>query len=395
MNNVLTPRIIVEGPNGVGKSSVCRMLSDRLGIQMHSPFATRRDIYELWFKDPRKALEMSVETLKNMPSSGVFDRFHLTPQTMVNHPLTFLPIMSENDITVCLDADLDTLRKRLMMKGSPEDVDAEGFYRPHYARLANDWNAMFLSTDNLSVEDICALVSERLQAVLDSKSYLMKEGRSKAIYRQGNKVTVVLKPTLDSYTHGKSQVLPGTDILRNRFFEKAVRVLQSANIPVIGYSREGLSSYSCEYCYSIPFECIVKTRATGTTLVDSPGLFYPDMPFLYPVVRFDYRTSPRDIPAPRSYILNYGMDPNILEEYAIKAFSALELWLKNSGYELVDICFVFGFSSDGKVKIISEISPDGMRVRRMGKSFDKDLFREGAPGDEIIRAWTRLIDDLE
>jgi len=394
LNKTINSRIILEGPNGVGKTSVAKLLSEKLKTKLYSPFSNRIDIYELWFKEPKKALDLSIDILKRMPKRGIFDRFHLTPQTMINHPLLFLPLVSDIDVTVLLDANIETLKKRLIMKGIPDDVDSEGYYRPHYIRLADSWNAIYINTDKKSIEEISDLILERYSKVINSEKHLIKEGKSKKIYRHGERLIITLKPSLDSYTHDRSQIIVGTDCLRNLFFEKAIKILQLNKIPVIDYHKEGIATYSCEYCYTVPFECIVKRRATGTTLTDCPGLFYPNMPFLYPVIRFDYRTEPRDIPIPKDYLENFGIHPKIIEDIAYNAFITLERWLTSSGYELFDICFVFGFSKDGNIKIISEISPDGMRVRKMGESYDKDLFRKGATSDEIIRKWTKLIDDL-
>lgn len=387
-------KIIIEGPNAVGKSTISKELSKKLPYSVNAPFANRRDLYDLWFRDPKKALDLSIEILSGFPSYGIFDRYHLTPQTMMNHPLLFLEYINDEDIIVSLDADVPTLKARQKMKATKEDVDPDLFYKPHYARLSESWNALYIDSTHLTVDEVVEKILFRYDNIINNNKFLVKEGRSKKIWRNGSKFLVELKPSLDSYTHGKSNNIIGTEVLRNQFFEKAIKVLGREGVPVLTYQKEGAASYSCECCYSLPFEFIVKMRAVGTTLIDCPGLFYPDMPFPSPVVRFDYRTDPRDMPVPSGYLLNFGLDPSEMAGIAEKAALVLSEWLLGAGYELIDICFVFGFSKDKRVKIISEISPDCMRVKRNGKSYDKDLFRQGASDECIKNAWEKIIEDL-
>ena len=387
-------KIIIEGPNAVGKSTISKELAKRISYKVNAPFSNRRDLYDLWFSDPKKALEISIDILSNYPSYGIFDRYHLTPQTMMNHPLLFLKYINNEDIIVSLDAETSTLKARQNMKTIKEDVDPDLFYKPHYARLSESWNALYIDSTHLSINDVVNKILLRYNNIINNNTFLVKEGRSKRIWRKGNKFVIELKPSLDSYTHGKSNNIIGTEVLRNQFFEKAIKVLSREGVPVLNYQTEGIASYSCEYCYSLPFEFIVKMRAVGTTLIDCPGLFYPNMPFPTPVVRFDYRTDPRDMPVPSGYLLNFGLDPTEMAGIAEKAVLVLSKWLSDAGYELIDICFIFGFSKDEKIKIISEISPDCMRVKRDGKSYDKDLFRQGASDECIKNAWKKIIKDL-
>lgn len=387
-------RVLIEGPNCVGKTTIAKTISQELNLNFYEPFKNQCELYKLWFSNPIKALNESIELLADMPRRGVFDRFHLTPQTMINHPLQFLPLISPNDVTFLLNASSDVLKHREKLRGEPEEVDPEHFYKPHYERLGSSWNACCVDTSDLDIESVCELIINRIRDEKNNKKILINEGRSKLIYRVGDKLLVQLKPSLHSFTYEKKENIPGTEVLRNIFYEKAIKILKQNDLPVIDYQKSSKSSYTCEYCYSLPFEFIVKMRAVGTTLVDCPGLFYPNMPFPQPVVRFDFRCEPRDIAVPAGYLDNFGLDSILLGGMIKKAALVLDEWFKEANYELVDICFVLGYSRSGQLKIISEISPDCMRVRKDNKSYDKDLFRFGESSSMILDSWAQLIEDL-
>jgi phosphoribosylaminoimidazole-succinocarboxamide synthase len=58
-----------------------------------------------------------------------------------------------------------------------------------------------------------------------------------------------------------------------------------------------------------------------------------------------------------------------------------------------DFCLIFGQKADGGLTVISEISQDCMRLRHQdGSPLDKDLFRSGIEGDEIVNQWSRVLD---
>ena len=390
----LKSRIIVEGPNCVGKTTITKELAQRFKSELYAPFSGRDDLYDLWFSDPIEATEICLDILSTLPDVGVFDRYHLTPQTMVNNPLAFVNLISDNDLIVSLDAENETLKTRMLKKGQPETVDKVGYYRPHYNRLADNWNTMLIKVDNLTVDEIINMIVNRYSQLVNGERFKVKEGRSKKVFRQSNNLIIELKPSLDSLTYRKSTNTPGTEVLRISIHEKFVEVLKSNKVEVIDFTRLGNSSYTCEYFYSTPFEVIVKNRAVGTTIVDCPGLFTTNMPFSSPIVRFDYRCEPKDIAIPTDYVRNYGIDAAFIKSNSLQAFEALYDKLKSKGYELIDLCFVYGFNRKGELKIISEISPDGMRIRKDGESFDKDLFRNGFDDKKIISNWTKLLHDL-
>ena len=62
------------------------------------------------------------------------------------------------------------------------------------------------------------------------------------------------------------------------------------------------------------------------------------------------------------------------------------------GLTLVDFKLEFGYDSEHNLLLADELSPDGMRLWKEGKSFDKDLFRKGE-GD-IVDAYKEILEKL-
>jgi len=63
------------------------------------------------------------------------------------------------------------------------------------------------------------------------------------------------------------------------------------------------------------------------------------------------------------------------------------------GLTLVDFKLEFGYDSEQNLLLADELSPDGMRLWKEGKSFDKDLFRKGE-GD-IVEAYEHILTQLQ
>jgi len=218
-------------------------------------------------------------------------------------------------------------------------------------------------------------------------------GRSKALYiLGGGRCFVRMKPTLDSFTRDRHEVLPGTEKLRLDFYELAAAELERGGVRTAFVERVDEASYIARLCTVPPFETVVKGFAVGSTLRKYPGLFPEMHRFDPPVVKFDYRVEPEDQPIGDDYLKAAGLDPDLFRRRARCAFDVLCAWL--SPLVLVDICFVFGFVGDDRDPVlVSEVSPDCMRLRDdRGRSYDKDLFRRGAGGPEIVRAWRGLVE---
>ncbi|TGV01549.1 phosphoribosylaminoimidazolesuccinocarboxamide synthase [Flavivirga rizhaonensis] len=221
------------------------------------------------------------------------------------------------------------------------------------------------------------------------------KGKSKYLYNYDNDHYIAqLIPSLSSFTYDRYEMVEKTQDLRLDFYEMAVALLNKHDVPTAFVKRLDTDKYLTRKCTSPPFEVIVKNYAVGSTQRKYPGLFPDNHKFSTPIVKFDYRIDPEDIPISADYLKVYGEDPDLLKKLALKTNDILCEWL--SPNVLVDFCLIFGTNNDGEVCITSEISPDCMRLKSEdGSSLDKDLFRQGKSHEEIIDTWTQLIVDIK
>lgn len=219
-------------------------------------------------------------------------------------------------------------------------------------------------------------------------------GRSKNVYKlPGHRCFVRMIPSLSSFTFAREEMIPGTDKLRLDFYEKAAARLVAGNVPCAFQRRVDETSYIAMLCPSPPIEVIVKNVSAGSTLRKYPGLFPEGHRFAAPVVKFDYRTDPEDQPIADDYVRELNYDVRRLKKIALRVNEILCSWL--SPCDLWDFCIVIGVDPNNEYRVISEISPDCMRLKdAAGNSLDKDLFRAGAGPAEIISAWSALVDSL-
>ncbi|WP_198048305.1 phosphoribosylaminoimidazolesuccinocarboxamide synthase [Saccharomonospora iraqiensis] len=220
------------------------------------------------------------------------------------------------------------------------------------------------------------------------------EGRSKKLWMVDERTCLVrLVESLSSFTFNRHDILPGTGRLRLDFHELASRRLTESGVACSFIRRLDATAYLSRFRDTPPFEVIVKNRAVGSTTRKYPGLFGENESLPAPVVKFDYRCDPEDQPIADDYLRVLGLPVDEMRRIALKVNTTLTEWL--APHQLWDFCLIFGIDESGNPEIISEISPDCMRLRSTeGRPLDKDLFRHGYSDAEIIETWEGLVAGL-
>ncbi|MFA6462304.1 MAG: phosphoribosylaminoimidazolesuccinocarboxamide synthase [Candidatus Woesearchaeota archaeon] len=289
------------------------------------------------------------------------------------------------------------------------------------------------STFSQISEQVVQSVYEHLSLV--DLEHPIIEGESKKVFASSKlasrKIALVeLKPTLYSFTHNRYGSVEGTDLVRmdfwnlfgtwlntyscnNYFFPQTSSGdnLTDHLLPNVPFLSNFLGRVDYQdrkfavinfFDHLPPIEVIWKQYLVGTMKHNLKGVNLARTRYGGPIeyegkfpkdfIRFDWRNSlpDKDECIPEGFA-DFYIDTNNARIVALAASRALNTFLGCRGYELVDLCY---FMSEGGNQICSEVTPDGMRIRKNGNSFDKDLWRRGKDGDTLLRTWRELYQDL-
>ena len=150
---------------------------------------------------------------------------------------------------------------------------------------------------------------------------------------------------------------------------------------------------SCKKVDIIPIEVVVRNIATGsivrqTTLEEGRIINWP-------LVEFYLKDDEKDDPLLTEDRMNLMGDypTRRMIQIAREVNAVLQNIFRKINLTLVDFKLEFGYDSEHNLLLADELSPDGMRLWREGKSFDKDLFRK-EKGD-IVEAYQYILSELE
>ena len=150
---------------------------------------------------------------------------------------------------------------------------------------------------------------------------------------------------------------------------------------------------TCKKVDIIPIEVVVRNIATGsivrqTTLEEGRIINWP-------LVEFYLKDDEKDDPLlTEDRIRLMGDYPTRSMTYIAREVNAiLQGIFREINLTLVDFKLEFGYDSNKNLLLADELSPDGMRLWKDGKSFDKDLFRK-EEGD-LLSAYKYILEELK
>ena len=150
---------------------------------------------------------------------------------------------------------------------------------------------------------------------------------------------------------------------------------------------------SCKKVDIIPIEVVVRNVATGSivrqTTLEEGRLFN------WPLVEYYLKDDEKDDPLLTEDRIRLMGDYPLrdMEQTAREVNGIMSKIFREIGLTLVDFKLEFGYDSEQNLLLADELSPDGMRLWKEGKSFDKDLFRKGK-GD-IVEAYKEILKNLK
>ena len=150
---------------------------------------------------------------------------------------------------------------------------------------------------------------------------------------------------------------------------------------------------SCKRVDIIPIEVVVRNVAAGSivrqTTIEEGKIF--DEPLVEYFLKDDDKDDPL-LTQDRINLMGYGNQIRTLSFNARAINAILKGIFEEIGLTLVDFKLEFGYDSRQNLLLADELSPDGMRLWKEGKSFDKDLFRKGK-GD-IVESYKYILTEL-
>jgi len=151
----------------------------------------------------------------------------------------------------------------------------------------------------------------------------------------------------------------------------------------------------CKKVDIVPIEVVVRNIASGSIVRQTT--IEEGTVFTTPLIEFYLKDDDKDDPlltTDRIIKMGHNMeDVGEMEIMAREVNTLLQDVFEGIGLTLVDFKLEFGYDSNKNLLLADELSPDGMRLWKDGKSFDKDLFRK-EEGD-MIGAYKYILQQLK
>jgi phosphoribosylaminoimidazole-succinocarboxamide synthase len=207
----------------------------------------------------------------------------------------------------------------------------------------------------------------------------------KVIIQYEDKVTAGNGRKVD-FPEGKGEVCCEISSL---LFQK----LEKYNIRTHYVSMPTHKAMCCKRVDIIPIEVVVRNVAAGSivrqTTLEEGRIFN------WPLVEYYLKDDEKDDPLLTEDRIRLMGDYPLrdLEQIAREVNAILSKTFREIGLTLVDFKLEFGYDANKDILLADELSPDGMRLWKDGKSFDKDLFRK-EEGD-IVEAYKYILSQLK
>tara|TARA_Y100000592_G_C5403248_1_gene284265 strand:- start:31 stop:732 length:702 start_codon:yes stop_codon:yes gene_type:complete len=170
--------------------------------------------------------------------------------------------------------------------------------------------------------------------------------------------------------------------------------LSKEGIPTHYINMVGANKMICRKVDIVPLEVICRNRAAGTIVKQTT--LKEGQPFPQPIVEFYLKDDSKNDPLlTPDRVRLMGYDPQPFIDMTIRINDYLRQMFYILGIDLVDFKVEYGYDAHGDLYLADEISPDSMRLWKIGSDerFDKDLFRKDE-GD-IIPAYQYILDKLQ
>lgn len=215
------------------------------------------------------------------------------------------------------------------------------------------------------------------------------EGKAKKVYSTENPDLVIVdyKDDATAFNGEKKGTILGKGAINNRVTNHLMKLLEKDGIPTHFVEEISDNETIVKKVTIIPLEVIVRNIIAGSL---SKRVGKPEGTKLSrTVLEYSYKDDDLGDPMVNEYhILAMGWatqeELDIISKYSLKVNEFLTKYLSEVNIELIDFKLEFGKTTDGKIVLADEISPDTCRFwdSNTGEKLDKDRFRRNLGGEE-------------
>lgn len=228
------------------------------------------------------------------------------------------------------------------------------------------------------------------------------EGKAKKVFATDDPDVVIVdyKDDATAFNGIKKGSIAGKGAINNRMSNHMMRKLEAEGIPTHLIEELSERETAVKKVSIVPLEVIVRNISAGSFAKRfgvEEGIVFDD-----PTIEFSYKNDDLGDPLMNAYhavALKVATweEIDLIKNYAFRINTLLKGFLKSVGIDLVDFKLEFGKTSDGKIVLADEISPDTCRLwdEVTHEKLDKDRFRRDMGGveDAYQEVMRRLMGD--
>ena len=228
------------------------------------------------------------------------------------------------------------------------------------------------------------------------------EGKAKKVFATDDPDVVIVdyKDDATAFNGIKKGSIAGKGVINNRMSNHMMRKLEAEGIPTHLIEELSERETAVKKVSIVPLEVIVRNISAGSFAKRfgvEEGIVFDD-----PTIEFSYKNDDLGDPLMNAYhavALKVATweEIDLIKNYAFRINTLLKGFLKSVGIDLVDFKLEFGKTSDGKIVLADEISPDTCRLwdEVTHEKLDIDRFRRDMGGveDAYQEVMRRLMGD--
>ena len=228
------------------------------------------------------------------------------------------------------------------------------------------------------------------------------EGKAKKVFATDDPDVVIVdyKDDATAFNGIKKGSIAGKGVINNRMSNHMMRKLEAEGTPTHLIEELSERETAVKKVSIVPLEVIVRNISAGSFAKRfgvEEGIVFDD-----PTIEFSYKNDDLGDPLMNAYhavALKVATweEIDLIKNYAFRINTLLKGFLKSVGIDLVDFKLEFGKTSDGKIVLADEISPDTCRLwdEVTHEKLDKDRFRRDMGGveDAYQEVMRRLMGD--